>query len=81
MYYVKQSLWMILVVGGPIVLFTMVVGLLLGFCQAIFQLQDQAFPFAVKLIGSVLLLMMLGPWMAENMMSFTSNIFDLLVSI
>ncbi len=81
MYYVKQSLWLILVVGGPLVLFTMFVGLLLGFCQAIFQLQDQAFPFGVKLVGSVMILILLGPWMSEQVMVFTNNILDVMASI
>lgn len=77
MYYVKQALWLTLLIGGPLILFTMVTGLLLGFLQAVFQLQDQAFPFAVKLIGCTLLLIVLGPWMADNLIQFTEIMFTL----
>lgn len=77
MYYVKQALWLTLIIGGPIIIFTMVTGLLLGFLQAVFQLQDQAFPFAVKLIGCTILLIALGPWMADTLMQFTDMMFSL----
>lgn len=77
MYYVKQALWLTMLIGAPIVLFTMITGLLLGFLQAIFQLQDQAFPFAIKLTGCTLILIGLGPWMADNLMQFTEIIFSL----
>lgn len=66
-----------MLIGAPIILFTMVTGLLLGFLQAIFQLQDQAFPFAIKLTGCTLILIALGPWMADNLMQFTEIIFSM----
>jgi type III secretion HrpO family protein len=77
MYYVKQALWLTLIVSGPLVIFTMVVGLLLGFLQAVFQLQDQAFPFGIKLVGSLIILIALGPWLADNMMQFSDMMFTL----
>lgn len=77
MYYVKQALWLTMLIGAPIILFTMITGLLLGFLQAVFQLQDQAFPFAIKLTGCTLILIVLGPWMADNLMQFTEIIFTL----
>ncbi len=77
MYYVKQALWLTLLIGAPIVMFTVVVGLLLGFLQAIFQLQDQSFPFGVKLVGCVFILIVFGPWMADNLMQFTEIMFSL----
>lgn len=77
-YYIKQTLFITLLVAGPIVLLTSVLGLILGFMQAIFQLQDQAMPFAIKLVGTVLVLIALGPWMAQLLMDFTGDIFDLI---
>jgi type III secretion HrpO family protein len=77
MFYVKQALWITLLVGGPLVIFTMIVGLTLGFLQAVLQLQDQAFPFGVKLIGSILILMIAGPWLASTMMEFTIGVFSM----
>lgn len=77
-YYVKQTLYLTLLLAGPVVLVTSVLGLLLGFLQAVFQLQDQAMPFAIKLVGVVFILIAVGPWMAQLLMDFTDDIFTLI---
>ena len=77
-YYVKQTLYLTLLLAGPVVLVTSVLGLLLGFLQAVFQLQDQAMPFAIKLVGVVFILIALGPWMAQLLMDFTDDVFALI---
>ena len=77
-YYVKQTLFLTLLLAGPVVLVTSVLGLLLGFLQAVFQLQDQAMPFAIKLVGVVFILIAVGPWMAQLLMDFTDDIFALI---
>lgn len=81
MYYVRQALWLTLMMCGPIVLFTMITGLLLGFVQAIFQLQDQSFPFAIKLAGTLLILIALGPWIAESMVNFSLIMFSMFTKV
>ncbi|HEX4843130.1 MAG TPA: type III secretion system export apparatus subunit SctS [Limnobacter sp.] len=77
-YYIKQTLFLTLLVAGPVVLVTSVLGLLLGFLQAVFQLQDQALPFAIKLVGVTVILLALGPWMSQLMIDFTGDIFSLI---
>jgi type III secretion HrpO family protein len=77
-YYVKQTLYLTLLLAGPVVLVTSILGLLLGFMQAVFQLQDQAMPFAIKLGGVVLILIALGPWMGQVLIDFTGDIFSLI---
>lgn len=77
-YYVKQALYLTVLVVGPVIVVTSVLGLLLGFLQAIFQLQDQALPFAIKLIAVMAVLVLLGPWMAQVLIDFTADIFNLI---
>lgn len=77
-YYVKQALFISLLVAGPVVLITSVLGLVLGFLQAIFQLQDQAMPFAIKLIAVTFLLIALGPWMAGLLIDYSDQILNLI---
>ena len=77
-YYVNQALWLSFLVAAPVVIVTMVIGFVLGFIQAIFQLQDQALPFAIKLLCVTLTLVMLGPWMAGTLMQFTEAILTLI---
>jgi type III secretion protein S len=77
-YYVNQALWISLLLCAPVVVVTMVLGLVLGFLQAIFQLQDQALPFAIKLVAVTLVLFALGGWISGTLMQFTQAIFDLI---
>jgi len=77
-YYVNQALFLTLLIAGPVVLVTAVMGLVLGFMQAIFQLQDQAMPFALKLVAVTFMLIAVGPWMASNLIEYTDQIFRLI---
>lgn len=77
-YYVNQALWLSLLVAGPVVLITMVLGLLLGILQSIFQLQDQALPFGLKLIAVVFALVVLGSWKSNLLLQFTLAVFDII---
>lgn len=77
-YYVNQALLMSLLISAPVVVVTVVLGLLVGFLQAIFQLQDQALPFGLKLVAVTLALFATGPWISQNLMQFTQLMFDLI---
>jgi type III secretion HrpO family protein len=77
-YYVNQALWITLLVAAPVVIVTMVLGLILGFLQAVFQLQDQSLPFGIKLLGVVLILFALGSWQSQMLVQFTESMFQLI---
>ncbi len=76
-YYVNQALLLSLLLSAPVVIVTVVLGLLLGFLQAIFQLQDQALPFGIKLLAVTLVLFATGPWIAQNLLQFTDVMLDM----
>lgn len=75
-YYVNQALLISLMVAGPVVLVTTLLGFLLGILQAVFQLQDQALPFGIKLVVITFILIALGPWIADMMIQFTQTMFN-----
>lgn len=77
-YYVNQALLLSLLISAPVVIVTVVLGLLLGLLQAIFQLQDQALPFGIKLVAVVLVLFATGPWIAQTLIQFTDSMLDLI---
>lgn len=77
-YYVNQALWIALLVAAPVVIVTSVLGFLLGFLQAVFQLQDQALPFGVKLVAVTLTLVVLGGWQSQTLMQFSEQILTLI---
>lgn len=75
-YLIQKALLLSLLIGAPLVLFTVVVGLLIGFVQAVMQLQEQSLPFGIKLVGVVFLLVLLGHWMTGQLLSFLIEVLD-----
>jgi type III secretion protein S len=70
-----QALILILVLSGPPILISMVLGLLVAIFQAATQIQEQTLSFTVKLFAVILTLMMLGGWLGAQIIQFTNSIF------
>lgn len=75
-YMARQTLGVILLVGGPVLGVTLVVGLLVSIFQAITQIQEQTLTFIPKLLAAAIVIIVLGPWMLQTMIGFTTNIFN-----
>ena len=72
----QRALYTALLVGGPIVLVSMVVGLAISIVQAATQINEATLTFVPKLIVVALVLMLLGPAMVGQLTDFTRFIFD-----
>ncbi len=63
-------------VAAPVLIISIVVGLVISIFQAATQIHEQTLTFVPKLLAIVIILIVLGPWMLETMMDFTVYIFD-----
>ncbi len=70
-----QALILILLLSGPPILISMVLGLFVAIFQAATQIQEQTLAFTVKLFAVILTLLMLGGWLGAQIMQFATNIF------
>lgn len=70
-----QALILILVLSGPPIIISMVLGLLVAIFQAATQIQEQTLSFTVKLFAVILTLMMLGGWLGSQIIQYTNTIF------
>lgn len=70
-----QALILILVLSGPPIIISMVLGLLVAIFQAATQIQEQTLSFTVKLFAVILTLMMLGGWLGSQIVQYTNSIF------
>ncbi len=75
-YISKQTFETILLVGGPVLLVSLLVGLIIGLFQAITQLQEMTISFVPKIIAVFLTLLLTIPWMVNIMTKFTRGIFE-----
>jgi flagellar biosynthetic protein FliQ len=70
-----QSVMVILMVAGPLMLISLIVGLIVSIFQAATQIQEQTLAFIPKIVAMLFGLILFGPWMLTKMLTFTQNIF------
>lgn len=66
----KQTLWTIIVTAMPLLLVSLVVGLLISIFQTATSIQEQTLTFVPKILAIFLGIMVLGHWMLNNMTEF-----------
>lgn len=71
-----RSLYLILILSGPPILISMILGLLVAIFQAATQIQEQTLSFTVKLVAVILVLMLMGGFLSSQIMQFSLTIFN-----
>ncbi|MCI0381835.1 MAG: type III secretion system export apparatus subunit SctS [Chlamydiae bacterium] len=70
-----QALLLILILSGPPILISTLLGLLVAIFQAATQIQEQTLSFMVKLFAVIITLLFLGGWLSSQIFQFADNIF------
>ncbi|AWK50954.1 flagellar biosynthetic protein FliQ [Clostridium beijerinckii] len=78
---VKDTIITAAKVSAPILIIVLVLGLIISILQATTQIQEQTLTFVPKLIATAVVGILLGSWMLQTIMSFTTRIFDLISKI
>ena len=74
----REMVWVVIKLGGPILFLCMAVGILMAIFQAVTQIHEQSLAFILKLVIVVLVLTLAGGWMMETLLDFTKNLFVLM---
>lgn len=72
----KDALFTIIMTSTPILLISLVIGLVISVFQTVTSIQEQTMTFVPKIIGIFLGLMLLGGWMLENMVTFMTDLWS-----
>jgi flagellar biosynthetic protein FliQ len=67
----RGALEMAVVLGGPVLLFALVTGLVVSVLQATTQVNEMTLAFIPKMAASVLALLLFGPWMLTRLVDYT----------
>ena len=70
-----QAMILILLLSGPPILISMVLGLFVAIFQAATQIQEQTLSFTVKLVAVMLSIILLGPWLGAEILQYANTIF------
>jgi flagellar biosynthesis protein FliQ len=63
-------------IAGPLLLVGLVIGLVVSIFQAVTQIQEQSLSFIPKIVGLAVLIVILGPWMLGQLVSYAQNLYQ-----
>lgn len=69
----REAIHVALLVGGPILVVSLVIGIGIGMLQAMTQVQDQSVSFVPKLMGMLLAVGVALPWLAGKLVDYTQE--------
>jgi flagellar biosynthetic protein FliQ len=72
----QQSLVLVMLISGPLLLAGLVVGLMVGVFQAVTQIHEMTLTFIPKILAIVGVLLAMLPWMIMKMVDFTIALFN-----
>ncbi|MBM4423035.1 MAG: flagellar biosynthetic protein FliQ [Chloroflexi bacterium] len=77
----QNSLLLVAVVAGPVLLSGMAVGVLVSLLQAATQITEPTLTFVPKVFAIGLVLILFGSWMAQQLVAFTVGLFTSLPTL
>jgi flagellar biosynthetic protein FliQ len=72
----RDALEMTVILAGPVLLFGLIAGLAMSIFQALTQINEMTLAFIPKIGASVLALVLLGPWMLQKLLNYTTALFE-----
>lgn len=70
----QDAIRTILMVSAPMLIFSLVIGLIVSIVQAVTQIQEATLAFVPKIIAVLLSLIIFGPWILKVITQFTTNL-------
>ena len=74
----REGVGVTLKIGAPMLLLSMLVGILVAIFQAVTQIHEQSLSFILKLIVVVGVLLVGGGWMLESLQDYARYLFTLM---
>jgi len=71
----SESLTLTALLAAPLLLVTLITGVLVGVLQAATQINEMTLSFIPKLLALVLTLLITGPWMLQLITGYTRTLF------
>jgi flagellar biosynthetic protein FliQ len=72
----RQALYLVLKTAAPMLIVSLVVGLIVSVLQTVTSIQEQTLTFVPKLIAVFLVLMLFGGWIFNSLKEYTVELFS-----
>jgi flagellar biosynthetic protein FliQ len=74
----RQAIETLLLVSLPVLLLSLIVGLVISLFQAVTQIQEMTIAFVPKIMVTFLSLLIFGAWMIGKLMDFTREVIQMI---
>ncbi len=71
-----QAMQLAFKISMPLLLVGLVIGLLVSVFQAVTQIQEQTLTFIPKIVGMGVVLVIAGPWMLSEVVTYTEQLYS-----
>jgi flagellar biosynthetic protein FliQ len=77
----QRALEMTMMLAAPLLLVALLIGLLVGIFQAATQINEMTLSFIPKLVGMATAMVIAGPWMLKQLVSYTRLLIESIPSL
>lgn len=70
----QDSIKVVLMISSPMLIFSLLVGLIVSIIQAVTQIQEATMSFVPKIVAVFLSLIIFCPWILQIITEFTTNL-------
>lgn len=77
----QQALYTAVLLSAPMLLTSLVVGLMVSILQAATQINEMTLTFIPKLLGMIAVLVIAGPWMITYFVDFLRRLYESIPSL
>jgi len=75
----QKTVYIILLLGLPSLIVSMVIGLIISIFQAVTQISDASLSFVPKMIIVSVFIVISLPWIGDNIESYTMELWDIIL--
>ena len=72
----REALWLIIKCAAPLLLVSLLVGLIVSIFQTVTSIQEQTLSFVPKILSIFITLMLCGGWIMDNIVTFMTHLFE-----
>ena len=72
----SETLYLIIKVSAPMLIVSLIVGIVVSILQTVTSIQEQTLTFVPKLISIFLVLMIAGSWILTNIVEYMTYLFE-----
>ncbi|MDF3836843.1 flagellar biosynthetic protein FliQ [Cupriavidus basilensis] len=78
---ISSMLWNAFLIALPLLGVTLLVGLLVSVVQVVTQLQEMSLSYIPKLVATLLVMVVLGPWMLSRLTTYATDVIKMISTL